>query len=102
LARRLDIFKHRLSEYETLRKLHCHFKFKLLQILTFENAIIAAYLFDLRNPGLTVLQYKFGTHTSKLSNQNVAFIRYGILVGCFSNMSTKLVLKSFCDGKTGS
>lgn len=44
------------------------------------------------NMGITViniLSYESYAHTSKLSNQNVVFIRYDVLVGCFCTCTRK-------------
>ena len=35
------------------------------------------------------------THTPELSNQNAVYFGYDILIGCFSSMSTNLILKNF-------
>lgn len=44
---------------------------------------------------LSSTMYKFHTCTPKLSNQNVVFIWYGVLIGCFWSMRSKLLLKFF-------
>ena len=46
-----------------------------------------------------IFKYKLPTRTLKSSNKNAVFIRYDILIGCFSIMSTKLVLESFYDSE---
>ena len=41
----------------------------------------------------------FVSHIPKYSNQNPVFIVYSVLIGCFSSMSTIILLKSFYDHK---
>jgi hypothetical protein len=44
---------------------------------------------------LTVIKLENTNLILILQNQNMVFIRYDILIGCFSSMSTKFVLESF-------
>jgi hypothetical protein len=43
---------------------------------------------------LNFLEYEFHAHTLKLSNQNILYIGYSVLIGCFLIMSTKIILES--------
>jgi hypothetical protein len=40
------------------------------------------------------LEIEFHTHTPKLSNQNISYIGYSILIGWFSSMNTNIILES--------
>ena len=44
---------------------------------------------------LTVIKLENTNFILILQNQNMVFIRYDILIGCLSSMSTKFVLESF-------